>query len=291
MEMHQIRYFLAVAQTKNFTRAAEDCHVAQPSLTRAIKLLELEFGAELFRRERKLTHLTEFGLRMMPFLRQCYESAATAKSLAKSMRTGTVAPLALALSRSVDLSLVMPALSELSIAFSGLELKFLRGAEAEVVEFLKKGEAELALAGAIDEKWDRLDAWPLFSEPMVALVGQDNKLANRESVDLASLGHERLLTRPYCETVGRVAALLRTNETSVSRKHELFADDDLVKMVEANLGVGIVPASTATLSRAHRIPLQGVSLERTVFLYCVAGRARSAAGAALMKLLRARSWT
>ena len=60
MEMHQIRYFLAVCEELNFTRAAETCHVAQPSLTRAIKLLEEELGGPLFHRERARTHLTEF---------------------------------------------------------------------------------------------------------------------------------------------------------------------------------------------------------------------------------------
>lgn len=290
MEMRQIRYFLAVAQTRNFTRAAEECHVAQPSLTRAIKLLELEFGADLFRRERKLTHLTEFGQRMLPFLRQCYDSASTAKTLAKSLRTGAIAPLALALSHSIDMSIVTPALTELASAFPGLELKFLRGDEHAVAELLKKGDAEVALAGAIEEQWDRLDAWPLFSEPLVALVGADNRLANRDGVDLVSLCRERLLTRPYCETHARVSALLRSNETA-TRSHELVSDADLLRMVEANFGVGIVPSSVGTSSRVHSIPLQDAVLERTVHLYVVAGRARSPAGAALIKLLRAQSWS
>jgi len=61
MEMHQVRYFLAVAETLNFTRAAERCNVSQPALTRAIQNLEGEFGGLLFRRERNLTHLTELG--------------------------------------------------------------------------------------------------------------------------------------------------------------------------------------------------------------------------------------
>ena len=61
MEMHQIRYFLAVARTLNFTRAAEECHVAQPSLTRAVQKLEDELGGPLFRRERSNTHLSQLG--------------------------------------------------------------------------------------------------------------------------------------------------------------------------------------------------------------------------------------
>ena len=68
MEMHQVRYFLAVAEVLNFTRAAEECHVAQPSLTRAIKQLEEELGGDLFRRERPHAQLTELGQRMLPLL-------------------------------------------------------------------------------------------------------------------------------------------------------------------------------------------------------------------------------
>jgi LysR family transcriptional regulator, hydrogen peroxide-inducible genes activator len=67
---HQIRYFLAVADTLNFTRAAEQCHVSQPALTRAIQQLEEELGGLLLRRERKLTHLTDFGRLLVPHLRQ-----------------------------------------------------------------------------------------------------------------------------------------------------------------------------------------------------------------------------
>ena len=72
MEMHQVRYFLAVTRTLNFTRAADECNVTQPSLTRAIKQLEAELGGDLFRRERPAAQLTELGQRMHPLLRQCY---------------------------------------------------------------------------------------------------------------------------------------------------------------------------------------------------------------------------
>ena len=71
MEMHQVRYFLAVARTLNFTRAAEQCNVSQPALTRAIQQLEEELGGLLLRRERKLTHLTDFGRLIQPIFASC----------------------------------------------------------------------------------------------------------------------------------------------------------------------------------------------------------------------------
>ena len=80
MEMHQVRYFLAVTRTLNFTRAADECNVTQPSLTRAIKQLEAELGGDLFRRERPAAQLTELGQRMQPLLQQCYEAASGARA-------------------------------------------------------------------------------------------------------------------------------------------------------------------------------------------------------------------
>ena len=75
MEMHQARYFVALCETLNFTRAAEKCNVTQPSLTRAIKLLEDELGGPLFNRERNQTHLTELGRLMEPHLREVIDQA------------------------------------------------------------------------------------------------------------------------------------------------------------------------------------------------------------------------
>jgi len=72
MELHQIRYFLALCEELNFTRAGERCNVAQSSLTRAIKALENELGGALFHRERANTHLSKLGQKVKPFLEQAY---------------------------------------------------------------------------------------------------------------------------------------------------------------------------------------------------------------------------
>src|SRR5262252_756481 len=98
--MYHIRYFLAVSETLNLTKAAERCNVAQPALSRAIHALENELGGELLRRERALSHLTELGQRMLPMLRQSYETARAAKMLAASIKNGEAAPLSIAVSQT-----------------------------------------------------------------------------------------------------------------------------------------------------------------------------------------------
>lgn len=290
MEMHQIRYFLAVSQRLNFTRAAEECHVAQPSLTRAIKLLEEELGSDLFRRERKLTHLTDFGQRMLPFMRQCFDSAVSAKKLASTMKSGGITPLALALSNTIDMTLLAGPITELYRALHGLELRIVRGNAEAVVEALKEGDAELAVAGPLDGQWDRLDAWQLFSEPLSLVVSGDHKLANLPAVDVESLAGEKLLLRPYCETSEQFMRLLRTHGVSEGGHHQMVAEHDLIPLLQAGLGVGILPRSMPCPGDLRRLGIVGIDFTRNVQLYGVAGRQRSAAASTLMKLLRSHVW-
>ncbi|RAI42788.1 LysR family transcriptional regulator [Rhodoplanes roseus] len=290
MEMHQVRYFLALARTRNFTQAASECNVSQPSLTRAIQQLEAEFGGDLFRRERPQALLTELGQRMMPFLQQCDDSARAARALASSMKKGEAGTLRIALSDSIDGGLLVPHVKELGRHFHGLDLKLLRGSAADVARILKEGRAELGLIAAEDTSWDRFDRWPLFSEPFRLLLSAENRLANQDVVDAEELRQERLLTRAYCEQADKIAELLRKADIDVDRAHELNSDRDLVQFLEADLGIAVAPASAVTGPAVTRAALAGFELERTVYLYGVAGRERSPAATAAMKMLRACNW-
>jgi DNA-binding transcriptional LysR family regulator len=80
--MHLVRYFLALCETLNFSRAAGTCNVSQPDLTRAVRKLEEEPGGLLLRREHLLTHLTDFGRLVRPHLEQMMAEAEAAKSTA-----------------------------------------------------------------------------------------------------------------------------------------------------------------------------------------------------------------
>src|SRR3954451_8512776 len=209
MEMHQVRYFLAVAQLLNFTPAAEDCNVTQPSLTRAIKQLEAELGGDLFRRERPAAQLAELGQRMPPLLQQCYDAASGARMLASSFKSGEIGALRIALTHSIDLSLLIPHLDQIKRLFNRLEFRFLRGSSEQVAEFLKKGEAELGIAAEISEAWDRLDAWPLCTEGFQLIVNKRHPLADRRDIAFEDLRSEQLLSRNYCEHAERLDTSFR----------------------------------------------------------------------------------
>jgi DNA-binding transcriptional LysR family regulator len=296
MEMHQVRYFLATVSELNFTKAAEKCNVTQPSLTRAIKQLEDELGGDLFRRERPQAQLTELGRRMYPLLKQCYESALGARSLASAIKSGEIAALKLALSRTINLTLLTAHLQELIGLFGRLDVMLLRGTGPEIVDILKSGEAELAIAADLGEAWDRLDRWPLFTEDFALTVNASHPLAERAAVEVEDLRQERWLRRVHCESFAQMTPLIRSHNVDIDRGHELTSEQDLAVLLEAGLGVAFapksfVPTSMAPAQSLRQMPVNGIELRRTVYVYGVAGRERTAAAGAILKKLRAADWS
>jgi len=291
MEMHQVRYFLAVARLLNFTRAAGECNVTQPSLTRAIKQLEVELGGDLFRRERPAAQLTELGQRMHPLLKQCYDAAVGARQLASSFKSGEVGALSIALTHSVDLSLLIPHLAQIKRIFNILEFRFLRGNSREVGEFLKKGEAELGIAAEINEQWERLDIWPLFTEEFQLIVNRRHPFADRKNITFEDLRSQQLLSRTYCEHAEPLSASLRSLGIDVDHSHGISSERDLIELLEADIGVAVIPRSLATPETLKRAAIDGLDIRRTVRLYGVAGRERTAVASAVMRMLRGADWS
>jgi len=290
MEMHQVRYFLAVARTLNFTRAAEECNVAQPSLTRAVKLLEGELGGDLFRRERPHALLTPLGERMFPLLKQCYDSAQSARALAAMINDGEVGSLKLAVSNSVELGLVLCHVSELRKVFSDIELKILRGNGPQIVEHLKAGDAELAVGTSIGEAWDRLDTWKLFDESFDMVLSRAHRLGSQETVVIDDIKPETFLLRSHCEKCDELADMLRANGLNVDHRHEVASDQDLLALLEANIGIGFLPRTVDTPPSLMRTSVAGLEIERSICLYGVAGRQRTPVASTFMKMLRAAAW-
>lgn len=293
MEMQQVRYFLSVAKTLNFTRAAEHCNVTQPALTRAIKQLEEELGGDLIRREGRLSHLTELGERMLPLLTQCYESAISAKSLAEKVKRGDVASLAIGVSRTLDIDLLLVPLRELQAAFPGLQLKLRRGSGMEIADWLKNGTIDLAFGGPLGESWERLESWPMFSESFDLVVAPDHDLAMRNDLelDVELLRESRFLVQNGHDPAELHPARLEDAGIPIGEAHEVDCNRDLEALVIARFGIAILPASAMRSDKVRHLACHPIDLKRTVAAYSVAGRQRPREAVALLNLVRSADWS
>ncbi len=292
MEMQQVRYFLAVAKELNFTRAAEQCNVSQPSLTRAIQSLEHELGGPLLRREGRLSHLTELGERMLPLLRQCYQSAIAAKEIATAVKKGDITTLAIAVAPAIDIELLMPPLNEMFSKFTGLQLRIVRGTGPAISELLKSGKIDIAVSDSLGESWDRLEASPMFTEPYNIVVGVGHQLALSEdvSIDSALLAREKLLLLDDLNLTQSDQEQLSAVGLNLYHAHIVDTVSDLQALLAQNLGLSVAPRSSFRAKSLRKFTCHNLDLRRTVTIYTVAGRQRSREVAVLHNLLRATDW-
>jgi DNA-binding transcriptional LysR family regulator len=179
----------------------------------------------------------------------------------------------------------------LSRICSSVQLRLRRGSGPEIAELLKRGEVDFALAGPLGEVWERLDTWPLFTEPFELIVRRGHRLAGRNLVEVDQLADERLLVQAECEMAEELSLRLSGQGITVAGAHQVTMDHDLITLVEAGLGIAIVPASATRSERLRSVPLEGLDLTRTVAVYGVAGRKRSPVATMLLNLLRAADWS
>ncbi|MFY0615615.1 MAG: LysR family transcriptional regulator [Hyphomicrobiaceae bacterium] len=290
MEMQQIRYFLAVAELLNFTRTAERCQVAQPSLTRGIQKLESELGGDLFRRERSTTHLTELGKLMRPSLQTIYDSATSAKELANSFHIGDRMPVGLAIGHTISISVLSVLLAELARVLPGSEIQLHRGVPGELAKRMKAGDMEIAVSCSMDDDWERLNAWPLFRERFVVMVPPTHDFAELRSINIERLAGLTLLPRPCARETAEIEASLQKLNLHQNTNYQTCSDGDLLALVKAGIGCAFLPETSVERSAHGRLEVIEDEFWRTVQLFSVAGRPRSLATDTLLKMLRAVDW-
>jgi DNA-binding transcriptional LysR family regulator len=289
MEMHQVRYFLAVARTLNFTRAAEECNVTQPSLTRAVQKLEEELGGLLFRRERSLTHLTDLGRMMLPHLQQTYDAAQAAKALAKGIGKAQVAPLTLGVAHSAESEALSDVLREVADSLPGFELTIETGSSAGLIDRGLKGEVDLLVVEAPDEAPERLESWSLYRHRYHLVSRSGHALADRTEITLADLADEG-----WIDCGGDGSARLRTAAeragTSAAFRHKAGGPSQALQLVRAGFGSAVLPKPANDEGQLIALALIEDAFLAPVILAGIAGRRRSAAADAFVRAARARRW-
>ena len=245
MELHQVRYFVNLARTLNFTRAAEQCNVTQPALTKAIQKLELELGGELVYRERQLTQLTDLGHLVLATLEQLLAAAETARNKAKEYYHKDVAILRIGLSRTVSGSMLVEPVAQLSRTISGLEIEIIELGSKGVSDALLEGEIHAAVADSVQlDELVRVDRLPLFEERYIALMGTTHTLAKAPTIALEALMKTPILAR----SIKGVSEFYNHDPLrclgDAHPKHRGMQEGHLQFMAAAGLGVMLSPESS-----------------------------------------------
>jgi DNA-binding transcriptional LysR family regulator len=244
MEIRHLRYFIAVAEQRNFTRAAAACLVAQSALSQQVSRLEREVGAPLFTRGKRGAELTPAG-ELLPHARRLVADEAWARAELRSYLGLEKGRLNIGLIQTSASALdVTGTVAEFHRGHPGIELHIVSQASARMVEGVRRGSLDLALVGiGPDELPDGLGRRPLAVDPLVAVAPAwlaDGLASPVALADLVARG-PLIQFAPGTGLRLHVDAALRRAGLEVPASFELTQAADMLRFAVLGLGVTIVP--------------------------------------------------
>jgi LysR family hydrogen peroxide-inducible transcriptional activator len=289
MEIHQVRCFIALCETLNFTRAAKECGVTQPTLTRSIQKLEDELGGPLFRRERGLTHLTDLGLLIKPHMEAVFNSSQLAKHEAESWRKQDRAPLRLGVMCTIGPSRLVPFVKRLRSDLPSIELTLKDAPGRDLVPLLMEGELDAAIL-AMPNLPERIDPLPLYRERYTIAFAAGHRFESRDVVRYQDLDGEDYLSRKNCEYPEHFNALGLPDRANVRVCYATEREDWIQAMILSGMGCAVMPEFLPVLSGIATRVIVEPEITRDVRLCTVAGRRYSPAVKSLVALAKRHDW-
>jgi DNA-binding transcriptional LysR family regulator len=264
--------------------------VAQPSLTRAIKMLEEEFGGDLFRRERNLTHLTDLGRLMQPRLTKAYEEAAAARQDALSFLKLEKAPLNLGVMCTIGPGRLIDLIANFRWNNPGIDLHLQESTPERLLERLLQGEIDVALLAKPGGLEERFDLRPLYRERFVIAFPPGHRFEQKNAIEIHDLEGESYLPRLNCEYFDYLADLRKTAGVKITYGYSSEREDWIQSMVMAGLGICFMPEYTVATPGVQTRPLINPEVMREIGIATIAGRRHSPAVAALMRQVSGYRW-
>ncbi|WP_030616918.1 LysR family transcriptional regulator [Streptomyces sclerotialus] len=267
MQLQQLRYFAAVADTRHFTRAAEREHVAQPSLSQQIRSLERELGAELFHRARGHITLTDAGETLLPFARRILADADTARREVQEVAGLRRGRLRLGAPPSLCASVVPDVLRAFHDRYPGVDLQVHESGSQDLVRVLAAGELDLALViTPLPVQAPALATAELLREELVVVSAPDAPPpVRRTRIRVDDLrDHPLVMFRRGYDLREFTVAACRTAGFEPVFTVEGGEMDAVLGFVRAGLGVAVVPVMVAERAGLRATPFAAPGLHRNI---------------------------
>lgn len=243
MELQQMRYAVAVAETRSFTRAAEQCHVVQSALSHQIKSLEKSLGVMLFARTSRRVELTPAGEAFIPVARDCLAAAARAAAVAAESTgeiSGTVTIGLIPTVTGIDIPAL---LQRFHRAYPQVRVVVRSGSSDSLVESVRDRRIDVAVLGLPGTSRPQgVSVRELRRDRLMAVVGPGHRFADRRRLRLADLADETFADFPT-DSPGRLQSDLAFTHAGLRRDvtFELMSPDLMLALVRRNLAVALLP--------------------------------------------------
>ncbi|MGV7242828.1 LysR family transcriptional regulator [Caballeronia sp. M23-90] len=245
MELRHLRYFLAVAQTLNFTKAAEHLHMAQPPLSRQIRELEDELGVELFDRRGKRVTLSSAGMVFADRAQRILASADAAVIDSQRAARGEIGRLAVGFFEHIAYTLLPALIREFQQRFPDVSIELRWFTAAEQFNALARGEVDVAFVRAVPPDTE-LRSTMILREPFVVALAKDNPLATKRTISIVDCANMRVINYrkdvapDYHAIINQLCALGGFSPSPLFEMGQIYAS---LGLVSSGFGIALVPAS------------------------------------------------
>ncbi len=272
MDLRHLEHFVAVAETRSFTRASERLHIVQSAVSASIRTLELDLQAELFTRTTQRVALTEAGALLLPQARRILAEVQSARELVADVSGGlrgtlTIGTMQALSAGPLDVPRLLVRFRE-SHPLLDVRLRYAANGSTELAEDLRTGRIDIAILSLPDRRHPGISLTSLAREPMLLMCAPDHRLATRRSVRATDLGDESFIDHPGGWGT-RIAVDRWFAAAGVQRRVAFEVGDtaSIVNLVRNGLGVTFLPASIVPGGVDVRlIPVRGRRLDWEVSL-------------------------
>lgn len=244
IDRYLLRYFLAVIDQGNFSKAAAHLNVAQPTLSVGIAKLEKSLETKLFHRANRRIHLTEAGTHLLEYARRIESDFNQAERAIRGLEPQTV--FRLGVLTSISSSLVSNAFASVKTELGGevqqTRVELIEGSERELTNQLARGRVDVALT-LVDRGGDRFLEEKLFSEGYSITMSTDHKLSAEESIPGEALADNVMIVRRHCEALSETSRHFTERGVRPFFAYRSSNDERVLEMVKVGLGVTIMPDS------------------------------------------------
>jgi DNA-binding transcriptional LysR family regulator len=290
MEVRQLEHFVAVAEERSFTRAAQRLHLVQSAVSASIRTLERDLEADLFHRTTQRVALTDAGATLLPQARRILAEVASAHELVADVRGGLRGSLTIGTMQALSAGPVdVPSmLGRLRVSHPRLEirLRYAEGGSSELAERLRDGRVDVAIVSLPEHRPAGISLTALTSEPMTLVCPPGHRLAERRSVRMAELGEETFID--HLAGWGTRMSVDRAFAAAGMERRVAFEVGDtpsVVNLVQHGLGLAFLPRSLVTDSDGVRlVALRGLAPQWEVSLALPSNRPVGAAARAFSEL-------
>ena len=287
MEFHQLRYVCAIADTGSFSRAAERCHVAQPSLSQQVLKLEEELGSRLFDRLGRSVRLTEAGRAFLPHARSILHQMEAARTGVEDKRTDVRGSVAVGVIPTIAPYLMPQNVAAFSKKYSDARLRIVEETTPVLIESLRNLSIDVAIL-SLPLRHKEFEIFPLRTEPLYAALPKDHSRAGAKSLSLKDLRGEQfvMLRDGHCFRDVSVAACTRA-KVNPRIVFESGQFSSLLGMVAAGVGVSLVPEMAVDKSaRCSFVRISDTQASRTIVAAVLRGRSFNRVQQAFLQEIR-----